>query len=137
MIWKILNLFLNTLSAISKYSLLKRYNITQPIRMQLSQKQKPFSEWFSAYFKSSLNFEHFEKKKKWRWHLIHFLADGLRKTWLDQCLKSPALEHPWKSKMVNGFLHCWNLNDSTCTIFIDQWERNWVSESLFYWYPKS
>ena len=31
--------------------------------MQLSQKQKPFSEWFSAYFKSSLNFEHFEKKK--------------------------------------------------------------------------
>ena len=61
-IWKILNLFLNTLSAISKYSLLKRYNITQPIRMQLSQKQKPFSEWFSAYFKSSLNFEHFEKK---------------------------------------------------------------------------
>ena len=51
------------MSAISKYSLLKRYNITQPIRMQLSQKQKPFSEWFSAYFKSSLNFEHFEKKK--------------------------------------------------------------------------
>ena len=30
--------------------------------MQLSQKQKTFSEFFSAFLKSSLNFEHFQKK---------------------------------------------------------------------------
>ena len=34
----------------------------QTIQMHLSQKQKVFSEFFSAFFKSALNFEHFEKK---------------------------------------------------------------------------
>ena len=30
--------------------------------MQLSQKQKTFSQFFAAFLKSTLNFEHFEKK---------------------------------------------------------------------------
>ena len=30
--------------------------------MQVSQKQKTFSQFFSAFFKSSLNFEHFQTK---------------------------------------------------------------------------
>ena len=61
---KISRLFPNTLSADGKYSLLNRDNLTQPIQMQLSRKQKTFSEFFSAFLKSSLNFEHFQKKKK-------------------------------------------------------------------------
>ena len=61
-IWKISRLFPNTLSADGKYSLLNRDNLTQPIQMQLSRKQKTFSEFFSAFLKSSLNFEHFLKK---------------------------------------------------------------------------
>ena len=32
------------------------------IKMHLSQKQKIFSEFFSAFFKSALSFEHFQKK---------------------------------------------------------------------------
>ena len=32
------------------------------IQMYLSQKQKIFSKFFSAFFKSALNFEHFQKK---------------------------------------------------------------------------
>ena len=32
------------------------------IQMHLSQKQKIFSQFFSAFFKSSLNSEHFQKK---------------------------------------------------------------------------
>ena len=32
------------------------------IQMHLSQKQKIFSEFFSAFFKSPLYFEHFQKK---------------------------------------------------------------------------
>ena len=39
---KILGLFLNTLSANDKYSLLKRENSMQPIQTQLSDKQKVF-----------------------------------------------------------------------------------------------
>ena len=59
---KISRLFPNRLSADGKYSLFNRDNLTQPIQMQLSRKQKTFSEFFSAFLKSSLNFEHFQKK---------------------------------------------------------------------------
>ena len=45
-----------------KYSLLNRDNLTQTIQMELSQKQKNVCNFFSAFLKSSLNFEHFEKK---------------------------------------------------------------------------
>ena len=31
--------------------------------MHLSQKQKIFSQFFSAFFESALNFEHFQKKR--------------------------------------------------------------------------
>ena len=34
----------------------------QSVEMQLSKKQKTFSEFFSAFLKSRLNFQYFEKK---------------------------------------------------------------------------
>ena len=61
-ICKIPRLFINTLSADGKNSLLNRDNLTQPIQMQLSGKQKTFSEFLAAFLKSRLNFEHFQKK---------------------------------------------------------------------------
>ena len=61
-IWKILGLFVNTLTAYNKYSLLKRDNLTQPIQMQLSQKQNNFFDSFSSDLKSKLKIEHFQKK---------------------------------------------------------------------------
>ena len=45
-ICKILGLFVNTLTTDEKYSLLKKGNLTQTIQMQLSEKQKTFSEFF-------------------------------------------------------------------------------------------
>ena len=59
---KALKLFVNTLSADDKYSLLKRDNLTQPIRTILSQKQKPFYQLLLAFSKSALNLEHFQKR---------------------------------------------------------------------------
>ena len=59
---KILKLFVNTLSDDDKYSLLHRDNLTQRIQILLSQKQKTFSQFFAAFSKSTLNFEHFQKK---------------------------------------------------------------------------
>ena len=59
---KIWRLFVNTLTDDDKYGLLYRDNLTQPIQILLSQKQKTFSELFSAFLKSTLNFEHFQKK---------------------------------------------------------------------------
>ena len=49
-------------SADCKYSPLNRDTLTQPIQMQVSRKQKTFSQFFAAFLKSSLNFEHFQKK---------------------------------------------------------------------------
>ena len=50
------------MTADDKYSLLNRDNLTQPIPRQLSQKQKAFSQYFLAFSKSTLTFEHFQKK---------------------------------------------------------------------------
>ena len=58
---KMLRLFVNTLTADDKYSLLNRDNLTQPIQILLSEKQKPLSASFFAFVKSALNFEHFQK----------------------------------------------------------------------------
>ena len=55
-------MFVNTLTADDKYSPLNRDKLTQPIQTKLSQKQKAFSEFFRTFSKSTLNFEHFEKK---------------------------------------------------------------------------
>ena len=61
-IHEILRLFVNIFTADEKHYLLNRDNLTQPIQMQLSQKQKTFSEFFFAFLKSILNFKHLPKK---------------------------------------------------------------------------
>ena len=61
MIHKILGLFLNTLTVDDKNYLLNRDNLTQPIQLQFSQKQKTFSQFFSAFLKSILNYKHLPK----------------------------------------------------------------------------
>ena len=55
-------MFINTLTADEKYSLLNRDKLTQPIRMPLSQKHMAFSQFFLAFLKATLNFQHFQKK---------------------------------------------------------------------------
>ena len=54
-------MFVNTLTADDKYSLLNRNNLRQPIRTPLSKKHTAFSEFFLAFPKSTLSFEHFQK----------------------------------------------------------------------------
>ena len=44
------------------YPVLNRDNLTVPIQMQLSEKEKTFSQLFPAFLKYRLNFKHFEKK---------------------------------------------------------------------------
>ena len=127
--WNILRLFINTLSADAKYSLLNRENLTQSIQMQVSRKQKTFSESFSAFLKCSLNFEHFQKKG-WLSHLTYFPNYGPRKIWSHQCRKSPVSRDPSGSNMVNAPKHCSNLHGRNFTIFIDCCEGNCLSKRL-------
>ena len=48
---KLSGVFLNTLTDDDKYSLLYGDNLTQPIQILLSEKQKTFFEFFSAFLK--------------------------------------------------------------------------------------
>ena len=59
---KFLKLLVKTLTDDEKYSLLYRENFVQQIEMLVSQKRKLFSQFFSAFLKSILNSEHFQKK---------------------------------------------------------------------------
>ena len=59
---KSLRLLVKTLTEDEKYSLLYRENLTEPIQILLSQKRKTFSEFFCAFSKFTLNFEHFQEK---------------------------------------------------------------------------
>ena len=59
---KFLRLFVNTLPADDKHYVLNRDNLAQRIQMQLSQKQKTFSELGFAFLKSILKYKHFTKK---------------------------------------------------------------------------
>ena len=61
-IFEVLGLFPNILTVDDKYSLLNRDNLRQPFQMQLSKKQKTFSQFSFAFFKARSNFQHFEKK---------------------------------------------------------------------------
>ena len=67
-------MFVNTLTADDKYSLLNRDNLTQPIRTPLSQKHKAFSPFFLAFSKSTLNLNIFKTKMT----LVAYLFPKLR-----------------------------------------------------------
>ena len=62
MIHEILRLFFNILTVNDKHYLLNRDNLSQPIQIQLSGKQKTFSEFYFSFLKSLLNFKHWTKK---------------------------------------------------------------------------
>ena len=51
----------NTLTSDDKYSLLKRDNLLQHFQVQFSQKQKTFFQFFLAFLKFTLNFQHLPK----------------------------------------------------------------------------
>ena len=62
MIHKILRLFVNTLTVDEKHYLLNKENLMQPVQMQLSKKQKTFSEISFGFPNSCLNFKHLPQK---------------------------------------------------------------------------
>ena len=62
---------------------------------------------------------------------MYFGNYGLPKKWLDQCLKSPVSEDPSKRNMVNAPKNSSNLKNSTFTNFVDHWEVNCRTKSLY------
>ena len=62
MTYKIVRLFVNTLTADDKHYLVNRDNLMLPLWMQLSKNEKTFSQFVFAFLKFILNFKHFPKK---------------------------------------------------------------------------
>ena len=55
-------MLIDTFTVNDKHYVLNRDNLTLPIQMQLSQKQKNYSQFFFKFFKSMLNFRRFPTK---------------------------------------------------------------------------
>ena len=68
------------MTADDKYSLVNSDNIMQSIQMQLSRKQKIFSDVLYALIESRLNFEHFAKKDDPRSLCLSETADCERRS---------------------------------------------------------
>ena len=132
---QILGLLVNTLAADEKYPVLNRDNLTIPIEMQLSQKQKVFLNFLLLFWSLPETLNVFAKKMT----LIAFVFLNLRtpKTRLHKCLKSPASEDPLENNMVNVPKHCSNLHHSTFIRFFNHYQVNWVGKSLCFWHAKS
>ena len=92
----VLRLFVNTLTVDDKYSLISRDNSMQNNSDAFIAKTNFFSQFLSAFFKLTSNFEHFQKKMT----LIAYVLPKLRtrKTWIDKCLKSPVGDDPFICK---------------------------------------
>ena len=58
---EILRLFRHILTPDDKYSLGNRENLPQQMQMELFKEPKTISQFFAAFLKSTLNFQHFEK----------------------------------------------------------------------------
>ena len=132
---QILRLLVNTLAADEKYPVLTRETLTIPILNQLSQKQKLFLSFLLHLWNLRYNLNILMKKMT----LIDLVFPKLRtpKTWSHKCLKSHISENPSTTNMVKFLKHCWNLHHSTFTLFIDNFQANWIGKSLCYWHGKS
>ena len=73
-----LRLFANKLTPDDKYSLLNRDKVKEPIQILLSEKQKSFSQFFSSFLKSTLNFQHFRKKDHTHSRCISEITDSVK-----------------------------------------------------------
>ena len=60
--WNFFSRFFNTFTADEKYSVTSRDNWMHTIQMHLSQREKIFSQFFSAFFESFIKFRTFSKK---------------------------------------------------------------------------
>ena len=127
-ICKISTLFPNTLSGDGKYSLFNRDNLMQLIQMEVSRKQKNVLIFFLHFWNLVEILNIFKKK-------MTLIADVFPKLWTQKNLVRSV---PKKSSFKGSFGEqhreraqiCWNLNESTFTIFSDCGERNWPAKSL-------
>ena len=81
-LYEILRLFVNALTADDKYSGSNMKNLLQQFQTPLSQKQKTFSRFFNAFLKCACNLEHFQKRHEYPSLIISEIIDTERRGYL-------------------------------------------------------
>ena len=87
------------MNANDKYPVRDCENSLNPVQMQLSPKLRIFSGLFVPFLETTLNFEHWSKKR-WSSYLLYFENYRLSKTWLDHSLKNTVSDHPLAVNML-------------------------------------
>ena len=82
-LYEILRLFVNTLTADDKYSSKNIQNLRQQFRTQLYQKQNTFSWFFIGFLKCAWNLEHFQKKDEYPSLIISEIIDAKGRGYLN------------------------------------------------------
>ena len=84
LVWcEILRLFVNSLTAESKYFRCYVHNFAQKVQTPLSKKYQTFSGFCIAFLKSAWNLEHFEKKNEYPSLIISEMMDCERGFYLN------------------------------------------------------
>ena len=79
-----------------KYPVLNRDNLTIPIQMQLSEKEKTFSEFLAAFLKANLNFKCFGEEYDPRRFCISEIRDS--ENVVRQMSKKSRLREPFNKQ---------------------------------------
>ena len=82
-LYEILRLFINALTADGKYSDSNMQNFPQQFQTPLSQKQKTFSGFFIVFLKCAWNLEHFQKKDEYPSLIISEIIDAEKRGYLN------------------------------------------------------
>ena len=82
-LYEILRLFVNALTADGKYSDSNMQNFPQQFQTPLSMKQKTLSVFFIAFMKYALSLEHFQKKDEYSSLIISEIIDAERHGYLN------------------------------------------------------
>ena len=93
-------MFLITLTAEYNYSRRNMQTFVQPVQTPLSLKQNRFSGFFSAFLKSRLNGEHFQKKGESSSLSISEITDSKRGGYLSAW--KPYFRTAFRKQPVNG-----------------------------------
>ena len=112
-----LALFVNKVTADDKYSLCNSETLQQPFQMQLSKKQKLFSELLALILKRTSNFEHFEKKTTTLIGYVFLELWAANQVIRSKSLKISVSEERSTGNMLKAPKYCLNLNDGTFIMF--------------------
>ena len=82
-LYEILRLFVNALTADDKYSGRNMQNLLQKFQTPISQKQKNFSGFFIAFLECAWNLEHYQKKDDYHSLIISEIINAERRRYLN------------------------------------------------------